>query len=130
MSRVWIPTIGDHIRLTRQWSFPVTREYRNGDLLHLVDPGGSQWGGRNDPPAGVFTMPEDTVLKVERIYIRGTNKGFRQYDSVTFRVVRCPRRRELTSKKNGGTGPVATRFFAKLSDVNEIEAEPFDAQRP
>lgn len=117
-SKVWIPTIGDKIKLTADWTFKVTPEYRNADLSP-----GERWAYDKLPDN--FTIPADTVLKIERIYIRG---AYRDYDSVTFRVQQCPRRPEMTSKKFGGTSTGSVRFFAKLTDVNNIEAEPFNVQ--
>ncbi len=118
-SKIWIPTIGDKIKLTADWTFKVTPEYRNVDL-------GPRQGypDSGDYPK-TFIIPVDTVLKVERIYIRGS---YRDFDSVTFRIQQCPRRPELTTKKFGGHGTITTRFFAKLTDVNNIEAEPFNVQ--
>ena len=129
MSKIWIPTIGDRIKLLADWSFSATREYRNEDLAVAFDLDQQMWAQdkdgrwRNGDSLGTVTIPAETVLKIERVYIRGT---FRDYDSVTFRIHQCPARRELTSRKFGGTGPVTVRFFAKLADVNNIEAEIFD----
>lgn len=131
--KLWIPTIGDRIRLLEDWTFPVTRESRNGDLISIVDPDGGHYHWAHpthSKVAGAFTIPAQTVLKIDRVYIRGSSGDAREFDSVTFRVHECPARRDLTSRKFGGTGSVAVRFFAKLSDVNLIEAEPVDAQRP
>lgn len=52
-----------------------------------------------------FTFPAETILTVERIYIR---KGQEDYDSMSFRT-------RLNNK--------SVRFWAKLSDVNNIEFE-------
>ena len=60
------------------------------------------------------TLLKDTVLKVDRIYIR---KGISEYSSITFYVWSKP-------------GPVAanaskkkSRFWAKLADCNNIQFE-------
>ena len=55
---------------------------------------------------GRVTLPVDTELNVQRIYIRVGQNGF---DSVTF----------CAKHKDGLKG----RFWAKLNDVNTIEME-------
>ncbi len=52
-----------------------------------------------------FTIPKNTVLEVDRIYIR---KGASGFSSITFKWI-----------KDGKT----VRFWAKLNDVNSIECE-------
>lgn len=59
-------------------------------------------------------LPVGTILEVDRVYIRSTNKGKvgkDNFDSVTFRVLKNP---AWTDKKH-------PRFWAKLDDVNQIE---------
>jgi hypothetical protein len=63
------------------------------------------YGVRND-----VTLPKDTILKVDRIYIR---QGSEDFDSVTFRISDCPNK-DLIKK----------RFWVKLDDANKLEFEP------
>lgn len=65
------------------------------------------------------TLPAETVLRVDRIYIR---KGAEDYSSVSFNVISCPLE-HLTPAKEGGSFPKyqKRRFWAKLDDVNKIE---------
>jgi len=58
------------------------------------------------------TLPTDTVLKIDRIYIR---KGKDDYDSITFVIQECS---EKALKKK--------RFWCKLHYVNEIACEILD----
>jgi hypothetical protein len=55
-----------------------------------------------------FQLPTDTILKVDRIYIK---KGSPEYNSITFYIetTECP---ELKKKKG-------LRFWAKIADVND-----------
>ena len=64
-----------------------------------------------------LTLPINTILKVDRIYIR---QGAGDFDSITFVVEDCPIT-ELKSKKTGGLYKgKQLRFWAKLEDVNTI----------
>lgn len=71
-----------------------------------------------------ITIPKDTVLEIDRIYIR---KGLEEYSSISFLVDSSP---EVAYKpkadlKKLGLGHITKkhkmRFFAKLKDVNQIE---------
>jgi len=101
---MYVPEIGDLIKLTEDWNFNLNSEsYRNRSLAEIL--------GKNGPVNNV-TLPKDTVLKIDRIYIR---KGASDYSSLTFRI------EETENKKIKGK-----RFWAKLRDVNKIE---FDENR-
>lgn len=169
--KLYVPEIGDMIRLTEDWSFTLYRESRNDSLWReencwnrIVDPDPApvrelekkifeiesrttyqevahayKWGPRRvkvyasqedkdnhwkftselnslncRPSWAPVTLLKDTVLNVDRIYIR---KGVSEYSSITFYV---------WSK----SGPVAanaskkkSRFWAKLADCNNIQFE-------
>lgn len=64
------------------------------------------WGDKENY---IVTIPKDTILGVDRIYIR---KGVSAYSSITFTIPK------VLNKKNPFAG---TRFWVKLSDVNKIE---------
>ena len=106
--KIWIPTIGDHVRLTENWSFLIKADWRNMSMLNLIQSTPVVVGGGSRS----MTLPAGTVLKIERVYIRSS---FREFDSVTFRVRASPDRRFEKC-----------RFFAALSDVNKMEAEPLE----
>ena len=61
-----------------------------------------------DPVHIVATLPANTQLKVDRIYIR---QGIEAFNSVSFRI-------DKVSPIGGGK-----RFWAKLHDANQIECE-------
>lgn len=69
---------------------------------------------REDKPHVPLTLPTKTLLSVDRIYIR---KGVSEYSSITF-YLKETTWSGMPRKKKG-----ATRFWAKLADVNLIECE-------
>lgn len=104
--RLFIPTIGTRLRVTREWSLSLVREYRNSKLWDKII---------SDVPkterSTVITIPTGTVITVDRVYIR---KGHRGYDSLSFRI-------------HDGDSPdkrfQKSRFFARLEDCNNLECE-------
>ena len=125
--KLYIPRLGDDLRLTADWTFPVWCEHRNQTLLDVMGYGydsvkrevwlkkvqakGGMFGHEKVPVEN-FTMPVDTVLRVKRIFIRN---GARDYDSVSF-----------TAKVKGK----GVRFWAKLDDCNGLEFEPVPHAKP
>lgn len=112
--QLYIPTLGDQLQLTENWTFEIWDEYRNkqflskyGELGPIKDLATNRWGYVYK--GYTISLPKDTVLKVDRIYIRRTCKNF---DSITF-VVFGP-------KKLG-------RFWVKLSEANNIVFERVNA---
>lgn len=65
-------------------------------------------------PRVPFVLPAGSLLSIDRIYIR---KGVSEYSSITF-YLKETTWAPLAKKKKG-----ATRFWAKLRDVNQIEFE-------
>lgn len=106
--KLYIPEIGDQFVLSSDWNFTLYCEYRNESLMKK-NGWEFKWGntaGDKKP----LVMPKGTALKVDRIYIR---KGNSDYSSLTFFI---------------GSGDwKGCRFWAKLSDVNNIE---FDETKP
>lgn len=104
---ITIPTIGSKIVLTSPWVFPLQHEHRNSEFYtrliqqnpkdEVTKVGASIFEDNRSTPR--VTLPKGTVLKIDRIYIRGRNRDF---DSITFRALKC-------------------RFWAKLKDVNNIQ---------
>lgn len=92
--KLYIPAIGDHVKLTADWTFTLYNERRNWGFINVM--------GLPQTRELKHTLPAGTVLKVDRVYIRGNH---RDYDSVTFRVV----------------GVKNARFWVKLHDANTIE---------
>jgi hypothetical protein len=105
---LFIPSIGQSIRLTADWKFTLYNEYRNDSLFKMLGLGEiNKWGTFCNDASKDITFPKDTVLTIDRIYIR---KGNSEYNSVTFNLNRHPQ------KPKG-----RVRFWAKLDDVNKIE---------
>lgn len=120
--KVFIPTVGQRVKLVADWTFPLYWEDRNDSLfthLSIDRPERRTFydnfeGGREaylqptltrrklrSSPA---TLPEGTVLTIDRIFIR---KGMEDFDSITF----------VLNKPKGVKGPMV-RFWARLDDVN------------
>lgn len=96
----FIPDIGFKLVLTNDWTFNLFAENRNDSLLACFGVSGSPWynqeeirkykskGFAEESPrmwAVKFTLPSDTVLTVDRVYIR---KGANEYSSVSFNIPR------------------------------------------
>lgn len=126
--RLFIPDIGTELVLTKPWTFRLHHEHRNESLglalglAHEI-PGSYynrvQWvsTGKGSPwhqslPYDEVTLPEGTVLVVDRVYIR---KGNEQYSSLSFRVG--------AGKSSPFPNKKRPRFWAKLADVNTIECD-------
>lgn len=110
--KLYIPSIGDEIKLASEWQFPCFAESRNRVFIQKYQPdfSPSNWY-QSDGQSLAVTFPAGTILKVARIYIRA---GKSDYDSITFTIKEIPGTPESKSKG---------RFWAKLRDVNEIEFE-------
>lgn len=104
MPRLYIPELGEVIKLEEPWSFSLHEEHRNHKF-------GQAWGfplakysDRNNMRHWDVTLAEGTLLTVRRIYVRS---GVSAFSSVTFSA-------KKTKTQPGGT------FWAKLADVNNI----------
>lgn len=124
--KLFIPPLKTRLRLVEPWTFTLYDEYRSDDLwetLGLVEELRRRRDERNNKLRNdryivrdhnwydithPVTLPADSILKVDRIYIRN---GGEEYDSVTFRTESIP----------GIKGK--PRFWAKLHDVNQMEVE-------
>jgi hypothetical protein len=123
--KMYVPSIGDYVKLTKDWEFPCFAEHRNVEFIRTARPDtelkDNRWGFYDDTNQSfAITLPVGTILRVDRIYIR---KGKGEWDSITFVVAKHP-----TLPSTGFSG--AGRFWAKLIDVNEIEFEPCDKPIP
>ncbi len=125
--KLFIPRFGQCLKLTKQWEFDLYYEHRNASLLELngVNLKGMHWEDTYEPQApgeAVFerkykhirvAVAMDTVLRVDRLYVRQHDGKASDYDSMSFRVV---------GSGKGAWGD-KVRFWAKLEDCNEIECE-------
>lgn len=135
--RFFIPPLGTAVRLTRAWTCTVHREGRNWDVRRALvahaagetgaEPQMGDWWARysaqtsdSDGPLAM-TLPADTILKIDRIYVRS---GQGDFDSVTFMIKDSPDKRFVPKrKKGGGTFDGKPRFWVKLHEANAIECE-------
>lgn len=133
--RLFVPHIGEELTLIDDWRFVTLCEARNTTLFNAfaipsedrwepADARSYRWATvdgldtyKTKPVA--FTLPEGTILKVDRIYIR---KGQDDYDSLTFIVADSPDKRLLT-KKHQGTSPKPVRFWVKLKETRTMEVK-------
>lgn len=176
--RLYVPDIGDLLRLTQHWSFTLLKEYRNMDVWDALEcdnhpsladhaqkvaelelkmreiedrmvpsPLSRQAHGITKEYASVqdrelwfeyrnevwqsqhkitcpMTLPADTVLKVDRVYIR---QGAGEYSSLSFYIEETPHAALTPLKKGGGFKKGRRRFFARLSDVNTMEVQRVDS---
>lgn len=168
--KLYIPELGDMIKLTEDWTFDLYHETRNDSLwrekarsenicipdqapvkeveakirgiedrcTYVDNANAYSYGGHRVKTYGnvedrdnhrVFinqlnqlqerlnwasvTLLKDTVLKVDRIYIR---RGISEYSSITFYVWEEPGPVPVKPKKKA-------RFWAKLHDCNNINFE-------
>jgi len=134
--KLYIPEISDELRLTADWTFDLYNEDRNSSLMEKVGDQRKVTGNwSKDFQPIPCTIPAGAILKVDRIYIR---KGNKEYSSITFhwKGEALPAKMEeifsygyLTNGKPTPTGEfmkiprIPIRFWAKLSDVNNIEFE-------
>lgn len=66
------------------------------------------------------TLPTETVLRVDRIYIR---KGNSDYSSLSFYVIGSPHPALAPVKTSKGFKQGRKRFWAKLTDVNRLSVK-------
>lgn len=83
--KLYIPRLGDEIKLTSDWTFDLYCEDRNDTMITKfnVDLGqvpGKSWYHLHDKSVKC-TVPAGSILKIDRIFIR---KGAQEYDSITF----------------------------------------------
>ena len=139
MPKLYIPSIGDTITLTKPWAFQLTYEWRNKSLWeHLGKEKREDFNWRKPRNPLPVTLPKGTKLKLDRIYIR---KGRKPYDSISFNLVGAKtERRTVTTTINiytGGynqpplfrphsykTSAQQVRFWVKLEDANKIVYSP------
>jgi len=113
-----VPDIGDCIKLSKDWIFYMQKEYRNKLDLDQFGTGKKmekdsiQFYKDHDSFNEVL-IPKNSILKVDRIYIR---KGAVGFSSITFILS------NISGKKIK-----SQRFWAPLRECNKIEFE-FDKE--
>jgi hypothetical protein len=138
--QLYIPRLGDIIRLTQDWAFDLYNEDRNSSMMKQVADTrdiGRSWNNTLTSIRAI--VPAGEQLKIDRIFIR---KGAAEFDSVTFfwvgkRIPGYSETRDIPASGSPGTyyyRPARTvvdkypaqpvRFWAKMDDVNTIHFEP------
>lgn len=122
---LFVPDINTKLRLVLPWSFTIHRESRNQKFLAWImeDPKFSGWRHyrehSNDPNAWPVQMLQDSIIIVDRVYIR-KGSGYEDFSSLTFRLQKGA---EVIYNGVNFTAKNNHRFWAKLRDVNKIVAE-------
>ena len=105
MAKLYIPQVGDKLKLSANWNCKIFNEYRNSNIFEKLNIDKS-----NSPNSNIdVTFPKGTVLKVSRLYVKSPASS---YDSITFIVDSSP----MKSLVKG-------RFWVKLMSANHIEFE-------
>jgi hypothetical protein len=121
--QLFIPPLSTKLKLSQDWTFKAyleTRniyffsEYFNKTVYDLTQQNQNMYS-REASYLGDATLMKDTVLIVDRIYIR---KGVDGFDSVTFRLHELSSHQQPTLKNKKG------RFWVKLEDANKILCTP------
>jgi len=110
--KIFIPAVGTKLRLTKDWEFSLFFEHRNFKMVNYLSPGAmkSPWAYGDDESLAA-TLKAGTILIVDRVYIRSGPAS--AYNSLTFR----------TGDAKDYFGKKGLRFWAKLDDVNTMDAE-------
>jgi hypothetical protein len=113
--KLYVPEIGDKLKLESDWTFDLHWEHRNKALIsHFF---GEDFAWRAQKAPRPVTLPKGTVLTVDRIYIR---QGASEYSSISFYASIG------ASGKSSFGKPKSPRFWATLKDCNKIE---FDLEK-
>lgn len=105
MVKLYIPQVGDKLKLTSNWNCKLFKEHRNYSFFKVLNIDTTQ---NNDVSIDI-SFPKGTVLKVSRLYVRAPASSF---DSITFTVESSP----VKTLSKG-------RFWVKLMDANTLEFE-------
>lgn len=117
--QLFVPTIGSKLKLSEEWRFNVYSEHRNISLGQFIACPNKDKLKKYCYPVeniGTLILPKDTVLKLDRIFIRKDMDGF---DSMSFFVEST----SLEKDPNWQGRKSQVRFWAKLEDCNTIKFE-------
>lgn len=118
MAKLFIPEIGFTLTLNKDWAFTLHYEYRNRELWEAL---GHQMPSRYDlrfTATEPCVLPKNTVLKLDRIYIR---KGKEDFSSLSWYIEDTPLTLAAPVVGKRGFKQGKKRFWAKLDDCNGIE---------
>lgn len=107
--RLFVPELGTILSLSKDWNFKLYNEYRNAKFGLKYDPTLDKkkfngWYFDEQLKSMDVVLVAGTQIKLDRIYVR---KGQKDYSSLSFHIV--------SGKFK------SSRFWAKLSDCNEVE---------
>lgn len=108
MMNLYIPKVGEKIVLMENWTCNIYAERRNLSVFEALGIKVKTSYTLDDTNTINLTIPKDTVLIFDRLYIRKGDSG--DFDSVTFKIENSPN----TDLKN-------TRFWVKLDEANKIK---------
>lgn len=136
--KLFIPSLGTRLILTKEWRARVPYEHRNSALmkrLGILHTGymrnNLHWSTTvvNDTGEAIqckphvddisIVLPQFTVLMMDRIYIR---KNLEDYDSITFEIDNIPVA-GLAPQPRRGFLTGRARFWVPLEYANTIECE-------
>lgn len=124
--KLYIPEIGDSIKLITDWTFDLYNEGRNSSLMEFIGDTRNTIGSWHEKYGSITcTIPAGAQLKIDRIYIR---KGIKDYSSITFLWKGKSTEPKVERYSYGDRSEYKiprrpVRFWAKLADVNNIECE-------
>jgi hypothetical protein len=107
MARLFIPQVGNQLKLIANWDCKIFNDRLNKKVFSGLNIDVTGEDSRNSTVD--ITFPKGTVLKVDRLYVRAPASS---YDSITFSIASCPIK-----------SLVKARFWVKLMDANKIEFE-------
>lgn len=121
--KIRVPTIGERLRLVEPWEFKLYHEYRNREMWDMVGAPEPDDDRRWDDDLNVPSqLPAGAVLTIGRVYIRGTAKRDRDFDSFTFVLTKRDNPWLVSLFNERGLKRRDLRFWVKLHDVNQISA--------
>jgi len=101
MSKVFIPSVGDHIVLVEPWIFSLVKNHKNKAVFDALNaPYLKGLPDTNGETIGSVKLPAGTTVLIEDIYA-GKNSSKTVSLSVLIKNKKC-------------------RFFASISDVNKM----------
>lgn len=122
MTQLYIPQLGDLIRLTQPFTFTVIETNNkwgnnvNDNSIWRIEWPGEEWTRRVPQPTQC-TLDEGTVLQFRRYHV----SVHARTDDVEVAIFAAPRR-DLTPKRQGGTG-LMLKLVLPTAVLNRIEYE-------
>jgi hypothetical protein len=116
MFKITIPEIGSKLKLTKDWCFRISHSKDNESFFQIFDKSYKFSYGVTTGSLEAI-IPKGTILSIDRLNI---SRGSGIYNSIKFSI---PKRINNNSLFGG------TKFYATLSDSNNIEFELIDCNQ-